>query len=91
MDAVSHYRRVAFRRFLTYWRDALPGVPYRRRMQAVDLVMITVEAVANRVAENGTLHDGADAYARAVGDMLCTYLAQLNEGKAVTTVPELGS
>ena len=88
MDAVSHYRRAAFRRFLAYWREALPGLPPRRRMEAVDLVMITVEAVGNRVAENGTSHEEAAAYAQAVGDMLCTYLARLDdEGAAVTTGP----
>ena len=85
IDAIFHYRRAAFRCFLTYWREALPKLPRKRRLEAVDLVMITVEAVGNRVSENNSSYDEAETYARAVGDMLCTYLAHLNDERAFST------
>lgn len=78
IDAVFHYRRAAFRRFLAYWREALPHLPPKPRLDAADLVMITVEAVGARVSESRSSYDEAEAYAVAVGNMLCTYLAQLD-------------
>ena len=78
-DAIFHYRRVAARRFLKYWREALPNLSRERRRETIELVMITVEAVGDRAGENGSSQDEADAYARAAGDMICAYLNQLND------------
>ena len=83
MDAIFHYRRAAARRFLTYWREVLPGLPRKQRLAVIELVMITVEAVGARATANGSSHDEAEAYAQAASDMVCAYLNQLNR-EAVT-------
>ena len=90
-DAVFHYRRAAYRRFLTYWREALPKLPRKQRLEAIDLVMITVEAIGARVSESKSSYDEAEAYAVAVGNMLCTYLAQLDTARAYQEVPSFRS
>ncbi len=90
-DAIFHYRRAVFRRILRYWRDVLPSLHPRRRLEALRLVMITVEAFGNRVAESRTPYDAADTYAQALGEMLCTYLAQLNEGSVAAKIPRHSS
>jgi hypothetical protein len=46
------FRRAAFRRFLAFWREALPDVTPKQRRQAVEIVMMTVEAAGKRVTED---------------------------------------
>jgi AcrR family transcriptional regulator len=80
-EAVS-YRRAAFRRFLAFWREALPRINPKQRLQAIDLVMMTVEAVGNRVSEDRRPIAEVEACAKALGDMVCAYLGQLRETRA---------
>jgi AcrR family transcriptional regulator len=71
------YRRAAFRRFLAFWRELLPQLSPRQRLQAIDLVMMTVEAIGNRVSEDRRSIVEVEACATALADMLCAYLGQL--------------
>jgi AcrR family transcriptional regulator len=76
------YRRAAFRRFLAFWREALPGVTPAQRRQAVDIIMTAVEAAGKRVSEDRRSLADVKAYAQALGDMVCAYLGQLREACA---------
>jgi AcrR family transcriptional regulator len=76
------YRHAAFRRFLAFWREALPGVTPKQRRQAVEIVMMIVEAAGKRVSEDRRSFADVDAYAQALGDMVCAYLGQLREARA---------
>jgi AcrR family transcriptional regulator len=73
------YRRAAFRPFLAFWRELLPEVAPKQRRQAVEIVMMAVEAVGKRVSEDRRSFADIDAYAQALADMVCAYLGQLRE------------
>jgi tetracycline repressor-like protein len=79
--ADATYRRAAFRRFLAFWREALPRVTPKQRRQAVDIVMLTVEAAGKRVSEDRRSFADVEAYTQALGDMVCAYLGQLREAR----------
>jgi AcrR family transcriptional regulator len=71
------FRRAAFRPFLAFWREVLPDATPRQRRQAVEIVMMTVEAAGKRVSEDRKSFADVDAYAQALGDMVCAYVGQV--------------
>jgi AcrR family transcriptional regulator len=78
---VIRSRHAAFRRFLAFWREVLPHVGPKQRLQAIALAMTTVEAVGNRVSEKKRPAHEVEAWAAELSDMLCAYLGQLEKRK----------
>jgi branched-chain amino acid transport system substrate-binding protein len=72
-----------FRPFLAFWHEALPGVTPKQRRHAVEIVMMTLEAAGKRVSEDRKSFADVDAYAQALGDMVCAYVAQLRRGSRI--------
>jgi AcrR family transcriptional regulator len=78
------YRRTAFRPFLAFWREALPDVTPKRRRQAVEIVMMTLEAAGKRISEDRKSFADVDVYAQSLGDMVCAYVGQLREARVTS-------
>ena len=85
-DAAPFYRdapealeaRAAGQRLVReFMREALPGVPEPAGAMAGDLVMTTLSAVGHQFSETPRSATEITAYADALADMLCAYLAQL--------------
>jgi hypothetical protein len=68
---------------LAFWRAALPDVTPKQRRQAVEIVMITLEAAGKRISEDRKSFADVDAYAQALAYMVCAYVAQLRRGSRV--------
>lgn len=61
--------------------EVLPGVSASARAMAGDLVMATLSAVGQQFSETPRTDAEIDAYAAAMADMLCAYLAKLAAGR----------
>ena len=72
-DAAA-YRRTALRRFLAFWREALPGTQSRERLRFVYDVMTMIVSAGERMGDERRPVGDADAFAEAVARMVCTYL-----------------
>ena len=75
-EAAVH-RRAAFRTFLSFSREVLPGVARRQRLRAIDLVVMTAEAAGHRVSEERRPSSEVEVCAEALGDMICAYLSHM--------------
>jgi AcrR family transcriptional regulator len=60
-----------------FMRDALPGVPARQRTFAADLMGTVVSSVGKTISSQNRPRPEVDAFAVAVGEMLCAYLERL--------------
>lgn len=63
--------------FQAFMQELLPGATGAARAMAGDLVMTTLSAVGHQFSEAPRTDQDITAYADAMADMLCAYLAQL--------------
>lgn len=68
-------------RALTFMKEALPEGPANELAFVAAFVMTTVSVVGKRVSEEARSKAEVDAWALAMGEMLCGYLRGLAEGK----------
>jgi AcrR family transcriptional regulator len=72
------HRKEANARLAAFMREALPGASAKERALAGDIVMTTMSAVGKAVSEQGRTRAAVEAFAAAVGTMLCAYLDGLD-------------
>lgn len=65
-----------------FMREALPQAPEATRTLAGNLVTTTLSTVGKRFSENPRARAEIEAYAEAMADMFCAYLASIREGLA---------
>jgi AcrR family transcriptional regulator len=75
---VRKHREIGMRRLLTFMNGALPEVPAKERAFAAAFVMTTISAVGKSVSVEARSKSEVDAWAVAMGDMLCAYLFSAN-------------
>jgi AcrR family transcriptional regulator len=75
---VRKHREIGMRRLLTFMNGALPDVPAKERAFAAAFVMTTISAVGKSVSVEARSKSEVDAWAVAMGDMLCAYLFSAN-------------
>jgi AcrR family transcriptional regulator len=78
---VRKHRESGMRRLVAFMHEALPGVPARERAFTAAFVMTTISAVGKSVSEQAGSKSEVDAWATAMGDMLCAYLERLAKRK----------
>jgi AcrR family transcriptional regulator len=78
---VRKHRETGMRRLSTFMEEALPEVPAKERAFAAAVVMTTMSVVGKSVSVEAHSKSEVDAWALAMGDMLCAYLQQLVERK----------
>jgi AcrR family transcriptional regulator len=64
-----------------FLREALPSVPEAQRVLAGELITTTLSAVGKQFSESPRSAAEIEAYASAVADMLCAYVAALRRRK----------
>jgi AcrR family transcriptional regulator len=74
---VRKHRETGMRRLSTFMDEALPDVSAKERAFAAALVMTTMSVVGKSVSVEAHSKSEVDAWALAMGDMLCAYLQQL--------------
>ena len=67
-----------------FMKDALPRAPARERAFATDLVGTVMSAAGKAISGQNRSSSEVDAFAAAVGEMLCGYLERRSSGRAVT-------
>src|ERR1700735_2109256 len=75
---VRKHREIGMRRLLTFMNGARPDVPAKERAFAAAFVMTTISAVGKSVSMEARSKSEMDAWAVAMGDMLCAYLFSAN-------------
>jgi AcrR family transcriptional regulator len=76
---VREHRETVMRQSLAFMNEALPEVPAKERAFAAAFVMTTISTVGKSVSMEARSKSEVDAWARAMGDMLCAYLQRLAE------------
>jgi AcrR family transcriptional regulator len=79
-EARKHKKTVT-RQALTFMKEALPEVPPNERAFVAGVVMTTMSAIGKRVSGEARSKLEVDAWALAIGEMLCAYLQRLAERK----------
>ena len=79
---VRKHRETGMRRLSTFMDEALPDVSAKERAFAAALVMTTMSVVGKSVSVEAHSKSEVDAWALAMGDMLCAYLQQLARKKS---------
>jgi AcrR family transcriptional regulator len=75
------HKTIVTRQALTFMKEALPEVPANERAFAAAVVMTTMSAIGKRVSGEARSKSEVDAWALAIGEMLCAYLQRLAERK----------
>ena len=75
------HKRTVTRRALRFMKQALPEVPGNEHAFVASVVMTTMSAIGKRVSEEARSQSEVDAWALAIGEMLCAYLQRLAERK----------
>jgi AcrR family transcriptional regulator len=78
---VREHRETGMRRLLRFMNEALPEVSASERSFAAAFVMTTISAVGKSVSAEARSKSETDAWALAMGDMLCAYLQRLVQRK----------
>jgi AcrR family transcriptional regulator len=73
-EARAH-RSAARTRVIAFMAETLPRAAQAQREFCADLLLTTMSAVGKAVSEQGRAPDNVDAFATALGDMFCGYLA----------------
>ena len=73
----SQHRQAGMATVLVFLEEAIPTVSAADRAMAGELIAMTMSSVGEKVSEAGKPAAEVDAYAGAVGDMLCAYLESL--------------
>ena len=75
------HKKTGTRRALRFMNEALPEVPAKERAFVAGVVLTTMSAIGKRVSEEARSKSEVDAWALAMGEMLCAYLQRLAERK----------
>jgi AcrR family transcriptional regulator len=75
------HKKTGARRALAFMKEALPEVPASERAFVADIVLTAMSAIGKRVSEEARSKSEVDAWALAMGEMLCAYLQRLAERK----------
>lgn len=75
------HRKIVTRQALTFMKEVLPEVPANERAFAAAVVMTTMSAIGKRISGEARSKSEVDAWALAIGEMLCAYLQRLAERK----------
>jgi AcrR family transcriptional regulator len=78
---VRKHRETGMRRLSAFMAEALPEVSAKERAFAAAFVMTTMSVVGKTVSVEAHSKSEVDAWALAMGDMLCSYLRQLADRK----------
>jgi AcrR family transcriptional regulator len=70
-----------------FLREALPGATQALRRLAGELIMTTLSVVGKQFSEAPRTRAEIEAYAGALADMLCAYLASLSADKVSSKAP----
>jgi AcrR family transcriptional regulator len=73
------HRKTVTRQALTFMKEALPEVPANERAFVAGVVMTTMSVIGKRVSGEARSKSEVDAWALAIGEMLCAYLQRLTE------------
>jgi len=73
----SQHRQHGRATLLAFLEEAIPTVSPGERAMAADLIAMTMSAVGEKISTEGKPAEEVEAYAGAVGDMLCAYLKSL--------------
>jgi len=73
----SQHRQHGRVTLMAFLEEAIPMVSPKAREMAADLIAMTMSAVGEKVSTEGKSAEEVEAYAGAVGDMLCAYLKSL--------------
>ena len=73
-EALKH-RSAAQTQVIAFMAEALPRAVQAQREFCADLLLTTMSAVGKAVSEQGRSPNNVDAFAMALGDMFCGYLA----------------
>lgn len=76
---VRKHRETGMRRLLMFMSEALPEVPAKECAFATAFVMTTISAFGKSVSVEARSKSEVDAWALAMGEMLCAYLERLLE------------
>jgi AcrR family transcriptional regulator len=71
-------RRAGKRRAVRFMAELLPQAPPKKRRFAADLIMTLMSALGSKVSEQVRSRTELEAWANAVADMLCAYLASFS-------------
>src|ERR1700755_2882625 len=74
----SQHRQHGRATMMTFLEEAIPTASPEGRAMAADLISMTMSAVGEKVSTEGKTAAEVDAYAGAVGDMLCAYLEKMS-------------
>jgi AcrR family transcriptional regulator len=75
------HKKTSTRQALTFLKEALPEVPANERAFIAGVVAVTMSAIGKRVSGEARSKSEVDAWALAIGEMLCAYLRRLAERK----------
>lgn len=68
------HRKAASRSVFAFMGEALPGASAKERTFVGDVIMTSMSAVGKTISEQDRSRSEVDAFAGAMGDMLCAYL-----------------
>ena len=75
------HKKIVTRQSLTFMKEALPEVSTDERAFVASVVMTTMSAIGKRVSGEARSKSEVEAWALAIGEMLCAYLWRLAERK----------
>lgn len=73
----AKYRHAVFRRFLLFWRRALPEARATERRTAIDVVVTTVAAAGERIGSRGGRDVANGRFAAATSNMVCAFVRDM--------------
>jgi AcrR family transcriptional regulator len=73
------HKKIVTRQALTFMKAALPEVPANERAFAAAVVMTIMSVIGKRVSGEARSKSEVEAWALAIGEMLCAYLQRLAE------------
>jgi AcrR family transcriptional regulator len=75
------HKKIVARQSLTFMNEALPEVSADERAFIANVVMTTMSAIGKRVSGEARSKSEVEAWALAIGEMLCAYMQRLAERK----------
>jgi hypothetical protein len=77
---VKDHRRQGRERSRRFMGEVLPNASPKERRFAADVVMTTMSVIGKKVSEQSRSRAEVEAWAKAMGEMLCAYLSALVTG-----------
>ncbi|WP_144114109.1 TetR family transcriptional regulator [Paraburkholderia sp. BCC1886] len=75
-EAPAHQKEVR-KRALAFMKEALPDLAPKKRAFAANVMMTTLATLGEQVSNEARSKEDVDAWAQAIGDMLCAYIDKL--------------